>query len=132
MGGITGYYTATGFSSYTIRLKNAVNAGRVEIEKLAPDMKSYCDGIIGSVNFKKLRRGGTVIENCYSLDSVASQGIGNDYRWRVWRVAKQITLLGIDAMGEQDNFDGLDFENIWIMSKDEPLMPVLRIFEKSK
>jgi hypothetical protein len=93
-------------------------------------MTSYYDGIVGSVNFKWFQRGGTVIENCYSLDSVATQGIGNDSRWRLFRVAKKVTSLGLDVLGEQNNFDGLDFENIWIMSKDDPRMPVLRIFEK--
>jgi hypothetical protein len=132
MGGIAGYYTEGIPGGLPMKLRKALNVGRLEIEGLTTDMTSYCGGIVGAVNFKMMRKGGSTLENCYSLDSVAEEGIGNNSRWRLFRWGKRFTSLGIDAFGERDNFEGLDFENVWTMSKDEPRMPVLKIFENLK
>jgi hypothetical protein len=85
-----GHYKMGFLANAPIQLRNTLNAGHVEIEELTPDMTNYCGGIIGSANFRRLRTRDTVIENCYSIDSGAILGIGDDSRGQL---TKRITLL---------------------------------------
>ena len=38
------------------------------------------------------------------------------------------SYTGDDELKQQENFKGWDFEKIWIMSKEEPNIPILKAF----